>query len=69
MNLRKHFLSNVEEINLLLSFFKKLRNKYFAVLFPKKIAMQVGHDEQIINCQWPNDNSQKYLHLSMNTYI
>ena len=61
----KCFLSNVEEINLLLSLFKKAKNKNYDFCYLmtnnqlrcrfiyEKIAMQAGDDEQIINYEWP----------------
>ena len=61
----KCFLSNVEEINLLLSLFKKAKNKDYDFCYLmtnnqlrcrfiyEKIVMRAGDDEQIINYEWP----------------
>ena len=62
----KCFLSNVEEINSLLSFLKTLWNNNFVFfcyltasnqlkcgIIYEKIAMRVGDDEQRINDEWP----------------
>ena len=59
----KCFLSNVEEINLLLSLFKKLdfcylmaNNQLKCSIIYEKIAMRAGEDEWIIYYEW----SKKY---------
>ena len=61
----KCFLSNVEEINLLLFLFKKIKNSDFDFCYLmennqlkcgivyKKIAMRESDDERMINYEWP----------------
>ena len=65
----KCFLSNLEEINLLFSLFKRAKNSNFdscylvannqlkCGIIYKKVAMRVGDDERITDYEWPKKGS------------